>query len=792
MRHALLALRRAPLSTVTIVLTVGIAAGACLAMFATLRGVVWSPLPYQDADRLAWIYTDNPPFRFRFSIADYRALEADHPAFSQVAAYQTREVTLEDDGAPVRGNIREVTGSFFPVLGLRAAAGRLFEPADDQSGAPLAVLSHAHWLNAYGGDPAIVGRMIPVDGVRHTVVGVLEPSRGPLEQGIKVFTAARWPEPRRKGPFFTTVIGRHKPDVPADAARETLRATNARLFPVWQSSYQDRRATWNFLPLKERAIRDIGPVLTWSLAGLALVLLIAWTNAMHLLLARGLDRRREWAVRRALGGSSGQLLRPLLVECLLLATAASVLAVAVGRGLILAGHQFGTAYIPRIEEVTLSAPEWTVAAWLWAIGCVLFLMGGLLPALRAGRGPLDASLRGHRSTTEDVSARRTRGWMVTGQLALTTPLLVLATLTAISLATLASVSTGIDDERLLTARVSLSGERYASAPARVDAWAALLARVQRIPGVASAALADSRPPDGGGNLNNFDLEDRPTPPDRSQPVSVWVSASPEYFATVGLRLERGQPLDRWSLADNTIVVDRAWAQRFFPGEEVIGRRLRSGGCTECPWTTVAGVVGTVKWQGLDAPDDGAVYYPFVDWPGGYMVVRAEGDPAALSQALVAAVADVDPTLAVSELATGEAVAAAALASPRYLAVSAGLFGALALVLAAAGVLAMLLHFTRQHRGEFGIRVALGGRPADIRRLVFHQSLRLAGAGLVIGAIAAAWLAPLVSPRLYGSEGWAPYVIGGVAGILLLLALTLAIGPGREAARVNPSDLLRSS
>jgi predicted permease len=486
------------------------------------------------------------------------------------------------------------------------------------------------------------------------------------------------------------------------------------------------------------------------------------------------------------------LYRPLALEGVMLAGMAGVLSIAMCRALLALGRRYGGPYIPRIQEVAMTTDIWLAAGALVVLSALAFLAGGLLPAARAGRGQVLTHLRGQRTTSEDASARRARGWLVTGQLALTIPLLVLAALSALSLRALTHVPTGVNDGRLLSVRVSLSGDRFATEPPRADLWVRALEELRRTAGIESAALTSSRPPEGGSNLNNFELEDRPTPPDRNQPLAIWVSASPEYFSTVGLRLERGQLPERWSPNDNTIIVDRAWADRFFPGEEVIGRRLKSGGCTECPWTTVAGVVGTVKWQGLDAPDDGAVYYPFVDWPSGYVMVRTQGEPAAMADALTRALHRVDPTLALSDTATGDELTDDALATPRYLATTAAAVGVLTFVLAAAGLVAMLLHFVRQHRSEFGIRLALGGRPSDIRALVLTHSLKRVGAGLALGAGAALLVAPSAAGRLYGASDWVAWTVVSICAAMLLLAALLAVPPGRTAARVNPSELLRQS
>ena len=620
-------LARTPALTATIILTVGVGLGATTGMIGVIRAVLVNPLPYDAPENLFWIYTDNPPYRFRFSVVDYRALEADHPAFSAIAAYQTSNVTVADGGAAERVTAKVVTGSYFPLIGQKALVGRLFDASDDTRGDRVAVLTAAYWARRFASDPAVLGRTMTIDGSSYTVVGVLQKAVGPLERDVALFTPARWPPPKRKGPFFTMVLGRLRSDVSPAAALDTLRATNARLFPIWKSSYQDEKATWGMQDLKSRVVGDVGSTLVVVLAAVGCVLLIACANAINLLIARALNRSRELAIRSALGASRGRLLQYLVVESGVLTAGAAAVGAGVAALSIQLVTAYGVGYIPRVDEVRLSPP---LVAWLVALAAgsgLLILVGGLIPAIH-GTWRMDRSLRsGGRSATDGPAARRLRRALVAAQFALATPLIVAAVLVLSSLDRLSRVSVGIETERMLTAAVSLSNGRYPRDTDRKAFWERALERMAALPGVEAVAVADSRPPNEAGQSNNFDLEDHPTPAGQNQPICTWVGASPGFFSTVGLRLERGRLLDERSLQDDIVVVDRAWADRFFPGQEVLGRRFRNGGCTTCPWTTVAGVVGTVKWAGLETTDRGTVYFPFVDMPNAYFVIRATGDPA---------------------------------------------------------------------------------------------------------------------------------------------------------------------
>ena len=707
--HSVRSLARTPALAATIIITVGVGLGATTAMMSVIRAVLLNPLPYAEPNRLFWIYTDAHPFRFRFSLVDYRALEADHPAFTAVAAYQTRTVTLTDGDLAERATAKSVTGSYFPLLGQQPLAGRLFDPSDDGRGDPIAVLTEGYWTRRFGGDRAVVGRTVTVDGESYTVVGVLQKTSGPLENNVALFTAERWPPPRRKGPFNTMVIGRLRDDVSPAAALEPLRATNKALFPVWKSSYQDEKATWGLQDLKARVVGNVGSTMLLVLAAVACVLLIACANAINLLVARALDRRREWAIRGALGASRGRLLQHLLVESGVLAAGSAAAGFGVAALAVNAVRSYGQDYIPRLNEVQMSP---AVIAWLAVLAAVsgaLMFMGGLLSVVGGRHAQMDQALRSAgRSSTAGPAARRVRHALVAVEFALATPLLVAALLVLGSLDRLQRVDVGIDAGRVLTAELSLPGARYPEEADRRAFWDRLKERVSTLPGVEAVSFADSRPPSDAGNLNNFDLEDRPTPSGMNQPLSTWVAVSPDFFRTVGLTLERGRLLDERSVRDNVIVVDRAWADRFFPGQEVLGRRLHEGGCSTCPWISVVGVVSTVKWTGLERADEGTVYMPFVDFPNGFVVLRASGEPALLMTALRSAVREVDPGLALANVATGNELVSESLATPRYLSVLVGMFATAAMVLSIVGVYGVMAYFVQQHTRDIGIRLALGG------------------------------------------------------------------------------------
>ena len=789
-RYSLRSLARVPALAATIVLTVGVGLGATTGMVSVVRGVLLNPLPYADAGSIYWVYTDTPPFRFRFSVVDYRALEADHPALSAVAGYQANQVTVSGNGAAERVLARSVTGSYFPLLGQRAHIGRLFDASEDARRDPSAVLTYGYWMRRYGGDPSVLGRAITIDGVSYTIVGVQERAVGPFENGTALFTAAHWPEPKRKGPFMTTAIARLRPDVSRTAALEMLRATNHRLFPIWKSSYQDEKATWGLLPLQERVVGNVGSRLWTVLAAVACLLLIACANAVNLLVARAMNRDRELAIRGALGASRGRLLQHLLAETTVLAIGAALVGAGIAVGSIALVKAYGAEYIPRLDEVRLGAVE---IGWLGLLTLASALLLGLVPAVHSSRLRLTGALAaGGRSASDAPATRRLRRALVAAEFALATPLIVAAVLVAASLDHLAHVDVGVSTERVLTAGVSLPSGRYPKESDRAAFWQRALERVRALPGVQSAALADSRPPSDSGNQNNFNLEDKPSLPGQGQPVCTWVGVSPDFFRTVGLNLEKGRLLDDHSLQDNVVLVDRAWADRFFPGQEVIGRRFREGGCTECDWTVVVGLVANVRWTGLDSSQDGTVYYPLVDAPTAYFVLQTTTSPSSVSGALRQALAELDPQLALSDVASGDDLMDEALAQPRYLSVLIGMFAVTALVLSIVGVYGVMTYFVQQHSRDIGIRLALGGDPSRVRRMVVLHGLQFVGVGVIVGVGAALLGSRLLESLLFGIGARDLRTLIGVPAALTAVAVVACLLPARRAARLDPSVILRES
>jgi predicted permease len=803
LRISLRGLLRAPLMTATIVATVGLGIGATTAIFAALDAVLLRGLPYRDADRLVRIYTDAPPHRFRFSVADFLALHAQQTQFEQVGGYSERAMTFSDGTVAERVSGNVVSWTYLGLLGLRPALGRDFVEADGRPGAaPAVIVSQAFWRDRLGGRLDAIGRPLRLDGTEHALVGVLPPTTGPLERRHAVFVAARWDTPPRKGPFLITALGRLRQEADRAAAASELHAINRRIFPLWKASYQDDKATWSMMDLKAHVIGEVRTVAGLALGAVALVWLIACANASNLLIARATSRRRELAVRVALGASRGRVIGHVLVENSLLALTAGALGVALARAGIALLRGPGASYLPRTQEIAMDGRALLFLAAVVAASALIF---GLLPALQGAGGPVDEALRASgRSSTGSPAVRRLQRVLVASQFAIGTPLLVGAGLLLASLNELADVDLGFDRQNLVSGVLQLPESQYREPGPVAAFWDALQERIEALPGVSGLAFADGRPPNEVGNFNNFDLEDFPTPAGGSQPVTPWVSVTPEYFRLLGLTLLHGRLFDERDGLGTTIevvVVDRAWERRFFPNGSAVGKRLREGGCTSCPWTTVVGVVSEVKYAGLDKPDQGTVYWPM---PGRgtrpsaeatarlrYLIVRTATDPAAVLPAVRRIVRELDPDLPFSRVATMDELVERSLTQPRSLSLLVASLAIVALVLSLVGIYGVMAYYVQQHSREIGIRLALGGHPRHVLGLVVGQGLRIVASGVAVGLLVALLLTRLISGLLFGVGASDPLTFLAVAGLLTAVGLAACSVPAGRAVAVQPAVVLRN-
>jgi putative ABC transport system permease protein len=768
-----------------------------------IREVLLHPLPYPEGDRLVRIYHAIGGNRWNLSVADFQAIESQQTSFESVAAYTSLERTLSTGRSVERVRVREVTEGWFDLLGLRAARGRTFEPGDGTLGAPsMAVVSWGFWQRSLGGDDAVLGRTLRLDGRDFTVIGVLPREVGPFEERHDIFPVLQFEPPERKGPFRLTVVGRLREGIVPAKADGELKAINDRIFPVWQASFQDSDATWGMMPLDEFVIGRFRTLLLVLLGAVLLVLLVASTNAAGLLTARASQRRGEIATRAALGASGSRLVRLVVTESLLLAIGGALFGLALAATAVRAIRAAGPDFLPRAGEIALDGQVLGFAALLTGVSLLVF---GVVPALQlfGARSGIAVTLAAARRTaTAAFAAHNARRMLVASQFAIAVPLVAGAALLSNSFLRLQRVDPGFDGEHVLTAGIARRPASGVEPAAERAFWDRLLERVEALPGVVAAGLSDSRPPRGANNINNFDPLDRPTPSGKTEPTAVWLVVSPGYFEALRIGLVSGRMFDErdnLDLPTTSALVDRTWADNVYPGESPVGRQFYEGGCrsAECRIVNVIGVVENVRYLGLDDSQRGAsvgtVYVPQSQWlaASSNLFVRASGDPLVLLDAIRDIVQELDPEILLTDVATARELVDDALAAPRNLAAVVAVFAGVALVLAMIGIYGVMSYFVNEHRKAIGIRLALGGGPGEVLRYVLGRGMKPVLAGTALGFAIAFGVTRFMSRLLFVVSPNDPATLALVALAMLSAAAAACWLPARQAARLDPVKTLRN-
>ena len=795
-RYAVRGLFKSPAFSVTALLTIAIGVGATTTIFSVVHGVLLEPLPYPNADRLVRIYQQNAPTnRWAISVADFLAIEEQQQSFASVAALSNGTATLTGRGEPEQIQVAYATAGIFETLGLEPAQGRGFLPEESDPGAePVVVLSHALSERHFGPGVDAVGQQLKLDGAAYTVIGVMAPSVRTLGGSRE---KAAWPilklaPPTRRGPFFLRGLARIRNGTTMEQAGTDLAQISRRIFPLWAPGFSDERATLTPYDLRDVIVGNVGPALLLLFGAVGVVLLIGVANVANLLLVRATDREREMALRTALGATRGRLTRQLLIESLILATVGGGLGVLAAYAGLDAMLALGPN-IPRLEDVGLDGTAIAFAVTVTVLSGVLF---GMAPMVHGVSTDLAARLHGGgRGASQGRAWHRLRGTLVTGEFALSLPLLMAAALLLASLVKLQRVDAGFDPTDVITARVSLPTGSYADAESINRFWDEALRRIEETPGVESAAISSALPPDSPGATNNFDLLDEPVPPGTSQPAVPWPVVTSGFFNTMGIPLLAGRlpEADRAADAPPVVVVSQRWAERFFPGESVVGREMIAGGCLECGPYTVIGVVGNVKYLGLDGDNEGAVYESQTQWAWRTvnLVFRTRGAPGNVVDRVRREIHALDPSLALARVQSMDERLSQSVAQPRYWTTLIGLFAVVGLVLAAVGIYGVLSYTVSRQTRDIGVRMALGADRAAVRRMVIRRGMRHAllgtGIGLAGAVLATRWLESMlfeVSP----TDG---ATLAVVSCVLLLVALAACHGPAYRATRVDPIRALSS-
>jgi putative ABC transport system permease protein len=798
-RLALRQLRKQPLFAGIAVATLALGIGANAAIFSMVDATLFRPLPYPAADRLAVLFTARPGEpRLLVSVPDVLDWRARNHTLEDIGVERAESVNLTGTGTPDRLIGSFVDAHTLRILGARTALGRIFTDQETTigTGQQVAVLSNAVWQSRFGGDSAIIGRTLTLNGRPFVVVGVLSATYQDPQSGVDVYLPITSPPSAgwltRDDPAVWAV-GRLKPGVTTAMAQRDLTAIESQLATTWPTTHAGLTAA--VLSLRETIVGDVRSSLLIALAAVAFVLLIACANVANLMLARAAGRRHEISLRTALGATRGRVMRQLLTESLVLAAfggLAGVFGAAVGLSGLVAAVPNG---LPAYGHVGLDARVLAFALVLVAGTGLLF---GLAPAVLAARVELGAVLRSRASGgwTASGSGRRidVRSWFVAVQLALSIVLLIGAGLLARSLIRLADVNPGFDARDVLTAEFRMPSNKYSTTAAQTQFMARVATELRAVPGVESAALVREVPLSGNWNTVSFVPDNQPGLAKDQAPSSQANDVTPDFFRTMRIPVVAGRDFT----ADDRLgglpvaIVNEQFARTVWPGQSAIGHRVQA---LDDPgqWLTVVGVVGNVKLLTLGEPVTRQLYRPLGQQAGIFssVVARTAGDPDLLADQLRAAIWRVDPDQPVWKVRSLEALVSRDLGPPRFTMWLTMAFAVVALLLAGIGVYGVMSFSVAQRTREVGIRVALGAARHEVIRLVLGRGLKVVLAGLVVGLAAAFGVARVLAHQLFGVSPDDPVTFVLAPAVLVAVALVACWLPARRAGRVDPVVALRS-
>lgn len=797
LRHAFRLLRTHPGFATTALLTLVIGIGANTAMFSIVSSVVLRPLPFDEPDRLVVVWTESPRLGIVQAPAGYANVvdwRERSRSFSDFAVSDGFTATVSIDGEqPVRTRAVFASPNFFPLLGVQPQQGRMPTSLEAEQREPLAVVSHRFWQDRLQGDPNVLGRHLDVDGRVARVVGVMPEYVASIyddEIWLPHTLVPDWAESRlSRGTGSWRVLGRLAPGVSLAAAQAELSgiaATLARAYPVANADLSVR-----LVPLAEHVVGPQVRLALFALAGaVAAVLLIACGNLANLLLARGTARQREFAVRLSLGATRGRLIRQLLVENFVLAFLAAVLGSGLALLVLRGVRVFGPENIPHLHEAHLDGGALAFAILLALVSALLF---GLMPALRAtARDPLSMLREGGRSMSEGRPARRMRAALVVAEFALAIVLVAGAGLLLRSFARLVAVDPGFQVDGVLVA-----GSWFPKDRPREDVIPyvrRLVDEIEALPGVTAAAVSEevllSHRWDQAVTIEG-------TTPDQSDvvrlPLSV-ESITPGWFRVMGVELKRGRLFTEHDDAGSlpVVIINETLARHLWPGEDPIGRRLRTGDVGDDVWLTVAGVVADLRRQGLDRAPVAQAFLPLAQNPPRplSLVIRTNIDPAALAGAVRAAIRSVDPTVPEFSISTLRREVDRTLAPRQFHTGLLTVFAGIALLLSGIGIFGLLHYSVARRTHEIGVRMALGAQRGMVLKQIMREGLTLALIGIVLGGAAAAVLLRSLSSLLFDVGPLDPVSFLGAVGLLLLVAVLACYLPARRAASVDPIVALR--
>ena len=807
-RYGIRGLVKRPGFTVIALITLALGIGANTAIFSVINAVLLRPLQFKDPEQLAIIWEDAAFAGFPQNTpapANYFDWKNQNQSFADMAACAEASFNITGDGEPERVMAFSVTSNFFPLFGVQPLIGRSFLPEEDRPGSNrVVVLSHSLWQSRYGGDPQILNREILLNGEKHTIVGVMPASFQFLEREVRMWVPIAFTSEdiTNRGGHYLKVIARLKPGITVTQAQADMNAVMARIVKDYPNETFDGKLGAIVMPLREQLVGETRSSLVVLLVAVAFVLLIACANVAGLLLARAVSRRREIALRVALGASRLRVVRQLLTESLLLAAVAGVL------GSLLAYWSF--AFLqglvpPEMALLTSLNLDRRILAFTLLISIVTGVIFGLVPALQSANIDLNDALK--QTSTRATSTGRLRNALIVSEVALSLVLLVGAGLLIQTLFQLFRQYSMLEPEKVLTLRTVLPREswgdregKYSSPQQRNNFYEQVLQRVEHMPGVVSAGYSTSVPLLWKGGTSGFYPEGVKDPIPGMAYDANHRQVTPDYLKTMNIPLRQGRYFTK---GDNehalpVAIINETMARQYWPGQNALGRRFKIGDPDdpERPWTTIVGIVADVRQMGIDEPVKAEMYLPnrqithnpwFIPRD---LAIRTNGDPMQLVGAVRQAIGEVDPDQPVSNVATMAEVLGDEAAQRRMGMIMLVAFASLALVLASIGIYGVLAYFVTQHTNEIGVRLALGATPRNILFLVLKKGMGLTLIGVAIGVAASFAFTRWMSSMLFGVKASDPLTFVAVPLLLGLVALLACAIPARRATKVDPMVALR--
>jgi putative ABC transport system permease protein len=785
------------------VITLAIGIGANTLLFSVVNAVLWQPLPYQNPDQLVNIWGQLPAYvsgNVGASAAEFADYRDQNLVFSSIAAYTSSSFNLTGAGEPERIAGTFASASLFPLLDVQPALGRGFLTEEDRPEHDrVVILSHGLWRRRFAGDPTIIGRSVTLDGQRHTIVGVAPAGFQFPDDATEIwkpiaFTAERLSESER-GSRYLDVIARMKTGVTIGQAQTDVAALAQRMQRQHPVNYPaDSGWGANVVSLREESVGDVRLALQALFAAVGCVLLIGCANVANLLLARASTRRREMAIRSALGAHPWRIIRQLLTESLLLALAGGGLGALIAVWGVEAVAELSAPVLPQFNEISIDG---RALGFTLAVSLVTGLLFGLAPAWQSARHDLNESLKeGGGKGAESGGRHRLRGLLVVGEIAIALVLLVGAGLMIKSLYRLQQVESGFDPTHALTMRLALPEVKYPEPQRQRDFFERLLNRIAALPGVKAAGAINHLPLSGTGIQRSFLIEGRPEPK-----LNVgFRMVSPDYFQAIGVPLLAGRLIDDRDRenAISVAVVNETFARIFLANEDPLGKRIKIGSAQgPFPWLTIAGVVEDVKHNGLDSETRPEMYVPYLQpllpsWgvPPMFLVVRSESEPASLAAAVRGVVRELDRDQPIYGVATMGQLLSRSIAPRRFNMTLLAVFAALALALAGVGIYGVMSYAVTERTREIGIRMALGAQAGDALKLVIRQGMKLALVGVALGLMGAFALTRLMENLLFDVKATDRLTFIVISILMTSVALLACWIPARRATKVDPMVALR--